>query len=458
MMQVTHMVLLGVAEAFLLLISICAFLLFYLRKLKRLVKQLQDRTGQLTQDLQVTKEQKAQLQDTLTTETTSYITLLNDQILQTRRYHQTLKPTQDIKLDLNILVPKKRQIAAFRHAILTTEKEALHAGEDGETVNWDVLENKISQIIAFYQTSGKDDSQAGDDHARATEQAEHLERLQQELDSRKKRIDNLEKFKSMFFEMEDKWHGARQQASAFHQKLFELSIPAETQPEYESLLNEYHKAYDSVGSLFNMSSDSTIDAPAAENEETVTPESAEHEQPQSGESESEQQPDKQSQHELNALRQVAQEQQNTISALRDRLNSAETQEEKENIIAELNSQLERQAKFIQESDTCIQLLEAEIDESHERINTLETELAEANEELVHIPKLKKMVQEFTRESKDMLEGLSSLEKENEQLMEQVMADSTSSPQQLQRVNSELQSLRNQYSELEERYLQLRSQK
>lgn len=420
-MQVSNFVLFGVIETLFILVMLSAGLLFYTRNLKGVIKTLQDKLSKLLGDL---KESKAAVREMQTEmdPANAYQNQINDQLQATREYHLTLGATQDIALDLNIEVPHDRQVAAFRHAMLIAEKEALHASDD-ENPNWNVLQSKLSQLIQFYQAS-----ESGNDDC--SEKLSDLNQLQEELDASKKRVDNLEKFKKLFFDMESKWSEAKSKADDYHQELSSMAGSV-TDPEgFNNALNNYHKVYDDISDVIQSANGGTTRTNTIE----ITRD------------------DPQAQNEIRKLRSVAADQHKIIAELERKLQSAETVEQKDSVINELSEQLQRQTRFVQESETCIQLLEEELNHALEQLAKLDS--ADNKDSAEENTKLRSMVQKFSSESKGMLQRISELEQVNQQLQTQP-SSAGNSAEELQVAQQELLNLQTQYAELEEHYLELK---
>ncbi|MEJ2415621.1 MAG: hypothetical protein P8Y45_01545 [Exilibacterium sp.] len=445
-MQISNYIIFGVAEAYILLSAICVFLLMHTRNLKKMVLRLQEKTQQLIQDLRQTKAAHALTQSQLKSVASSYKKHINDQLLLTRQYHQKLGAGQDIALDLNTEAPLARQVAAFRHAVLIAEKEAIHAS-DNEAPKWGILEQKFSQLIQFYKTTDANDDDAPPPSEDQTALESQIETLQQALENSKKRVENLEKFKKLFFDMEKQWKQAREQAGGYHEQLSALASQVDNKETYESLLTQYYRAYDDVGKILNSGTGTGEDTIVIEQAPARTKTSSIEIT----------QVDKRAANELKQLRKVAEDQHNIINELQQKLAGTKTLEEKDEVLEELNEQLKRQTQFVKEAETCIQLLENELSNAVNKVNELETELENVYSDLQHMPKMQTMIQQFTVESKEMLEGLATLERENEELIAQIENDHSGNPQVLDQMKRELSTLQGQYAELEERYLELRMQ-
>lgn len=449
-MQVSNFVLFGVIESYVVLIGVCIFLLIHTRSSKKLIKKLQQKLEDLVKDLRNTKASYKEAQQ-IAIAAGSYKKQINDQLLLTRAHHETLNAGQDIALDLSTDVPIERQVAAFRHALLIAEKEALHASED-DSPNWDVLQQRTAQLIQFYQGAAP---KANNDNAAAVAQLDamqtQMDALQEELDNRSKRIANLEKFKKLFFDMEDQWRDAKAQAQDYYEQLSAMAGGVEDQQRYENILERYNTVYDRVGDL--IASGTAIEGPGGD---TLVIEKAGKPKVSTIEVVKK---DEKTIKELRELRSVAAEQHRVIHELQRKLSQSTSAEEKDNLIAELNQELERQTRFLQESESCMQLLETELSSSMQRVSELEAQLKAAGNDLQHIPKMKSVIQDFTNDSKEMLQDLTHLEQENAQLVAQLQHTSGSQADsaKFEEMQQELQTLRTQYAELEERYLEIRMQ-
>jgi len=142
----------GILEACVVLLIICIVLAVILIKQKKAAV----RTALQLKQFQIINEKLSRkLMDSQKVAiSTNYQEQIEHQIQLTKDYHQSLDPDHDIALDLNPDSPMPLQVAAFRHAVLIAEKEALNASVDG-IPEWRFLTNKLSQLINFYTDSGK---------------------------------------------------------------------------------------------------------------------------------------------------------------------------------------------------------------------------------------------------------------------------------------------------------------
>ena len=156
--------------------------------------------------------------------------------------------------------------------------------------------------------------------------------------------------------------------------------------------------------------------------------------------------DKRAQTEIQHLRQVAEDQHQTISKLQKKLAAADTAEQRQEIIRDLSEQLERQTRFVRESETCIQLLEDELSANNNRVRELEERLANAGSQ---IPELQQAARQLSEENRRLLRRLQTMEAKNEQLLHQYNNRGAG------RLQQDMLKLQQQYAKLEEKYLALR---
>lgn len=442
-MQVSNWVIFGAAEVFAVLVIVCVFLLFHTRSLKGLVTRLQDKIQSLVNDLKQAKADiiKAQAQSD---PRGAYIAQLDKLIDQTRDFHSGLNPDRDIALDLSNDSPLPRQVAALRFAALVSEKEAVLSSDDS-TPNWVTLEDKFTQLVNFFRSQAIPEEGDSEDTAA----------LREQLENSLQRVENLEKFKALFFQMEDQWRDAKQKADSYYEQLSSMQVSGDQQASFDNLLTSYNDVYNQIGQ--SITQGITVGAGSAGS--SASGGNGDH-----GATKTRTvtntieitKTDTRAQNELRQLRSVAEEQHRLINELQNRLRKASSPAEKDAVIKDLQDQLERQIRFVQESETCIQLLENEISQANAQLNAIEADKSALAEQLAQIPEMQTAIAEYTEESKEMLKTIDRLEQENRQLVTQVeMSGNTSSGSGAD--SEELNKLKQQYAELEARYLELRMQ-
>src|SRR5690606_9753545 len=232
---------------------------------------------------------------------------------------------------------------------------------------------------------------------------------------------------------------AQANAQGYYSELYAMADGVADREQYEMLLDQYRNSYNDITHYINSTNSVLSGAPVENKTINII-----RQDPRAAD-------------EIMKLRNVEADQYLVINNLQRQLEIAVTAEEKEQAIKDLEQQLQRQIRFVQESDTCIQLLEEELNKAHEQIAERakllgrDVELEEENQ------RIKETLHSFTQESKHLLEDIEHLEQENDQLkmnQEQHPA-AEQSPANLQKVQDELTDLRKQYTELEEKYLELK---
>ncbi len=455
-------ILYSLAEIAFLLLVITVFLIFNIRKLKAIIRQLESKTEKMRKAISKAKKETKKalkaLADKNKIKPKEFIDYLDEEIEGTRDFHQTLNPDRDIVLDIAPDASLERQATSLRHALLIAEKEARYAGED-DTSNWDVLQSKFQQIIQFYISAAPEPTPEPVDLELEIEEQSAPDNSE-EIADYKKRIENLERFKKLFFEMEDKWEKSKKEADDYYQQLLAMGKDIGAGDDFDSLLNKYAGAFDEVGNLIvagvdGEATDRSLGGDGVEGSPIPPGEAgklvfANRE-------------------EMERLRNMAVDQYKIIEELKKKLVLADSSEEKAQVLAEMTSQMERQERFLKEAESCTQLIEDELNralqENQELRDNAEKSGGAANSE--DYKRMETMVQDFTSESREMLGTIAALEDENVSLKKELESidfgsgGGTDGPDtgelqgKLDEMQQEFLNLQTQHIELEERYLELK---
>lgn len=421
-MQVPPLVLAIAIEIYLLLLIAAVVLIFYVRKQKKLVRRQQEKLRELIETIKTTSSPSAPPGKT-------YKQLIDEQRGLTLDRFVLIAPRSDINEVQSAELPINQRIVALRYAFLRAEQ--LGTTEvPGSEGYWNVFRQTLEPLLqSTAMDSGLDIPL---DIPVAPSSGEELEMY-------KKRVENLEKFKKLFFDLEKRWNEAQANAQGYYNELYAMSDSIEDRARYEMLLGQYGNSYNEITHYMH-STNAAITGQPVENK-TIN---IIRQDPRAAE-------------EIMKLRNVAADQYRIISNLQRKLEAAVTAEEKDLVINELEHQLQRQVRFVQESDTCVQLLEDELNKAHEKIAAQEEIIDHDHHLEEENQRIKETLENFTHESKELLGNLEELELENDQLksgLEHTGAEPTSAVN-LQQVQSEFAELRKQYTELEEKYLELK---
>lgn len=410
-----------VAAEIIIVLLVCTVIFFvHSRKLKSLVRRQQEKLLALL-------ESQANPADAAPapTPTQNYKNYLNEELDATSAQFAVFSPDQDIALELPADSPLLQRILALRYAFLRAEE--LGTTEDrGTTEYWSIFQQTLEPLLT-------------------SPQGEFNPELVDELETAKKRIENLEKFKRLFFDMEKQWASAQANAQDYYAQLLALSEGVEDRAAFNSVLENYHGVYDTIQQNITQ----VIQNPDSFNQHKII--NITRQDPRAAE-------------EIVKLRNVAADQHRIINDLQRKLVSATTAEEKELVIQELQQQLQRQIRFVTESETCIQLLEDELAKAHEEISIQERSLDETSALSEENQQIKNALHNFSLESKDLVSSIHQLEDENDSLKQNmraapaaITAQSTKveATPEVKKIQSELSDLKKQYAELEERYLELK---
>lgn len=271
-----------------------------------------------------------------------------------------------------------------------------------------------------------------------------IEALRKAFSDSQRRVENLQQFKALFFELEEKWQNAQNQALEYHYQISHLASETNHKDEFDTLLQGYQAAYEDFSHSFQQQ-----DQPQqpSENVEAPIEPSAE----------------------LERLKSIASNQHNLISELQQRLAVAYSSADKEALVDDLKTQLDQQLRYLNESETCVKLMERELSEAHEQITRLKSHLTSRDHQLRHDKEenhdLRRKLAKLEGEHEQKSRTIQRLKQESEQLVLQMQAnldDHTDSEQnegaghrQLDQLRSDYEGLQQQYTELESKYLSLR---
>ena len=409
-MQVSTTLLIVAAEIYLMLMIGMLVVFLYSRKQKKIIDRQQQKLLELIKEIRQTNHSPVVSKAV----EKGYKFYLNQQLDVTQKHFASISNQGDIAAEQPLDGPLDQRILALRYAFLRAEE--LGTTEEPNSENyWSIFQQTLEPLL----------------------QASPNQNLLEELAAYKKRVENLEKFKKLFFDLEAQWNAAQNNSEDYHAQLLALSGQMSDPNAYEQLLANYQGIYGDFGQSIKHTS-GMLDNPDSKTINII------RQDPRAAE-------------EIVKLRNVAADQYRVINNLQRKLEEATSDEQKTLIIKELEQQLQRQIRFVQESDTCVQLLEEELIKANEKIAEQEELITQGemlDEENLQI---KDTLHSFTLESKDLLENLEELEEENQRLRDQLemisnAAHPSSSPTP---DNQQLLALQKQYAELEERYLALK---
>jgi hypothetical protein len=410
-MQVPNAIIAVAAEVCLALAIATTLLFLHARKLKSLVHRQQEKLLELLNQQEPVPP---------TTPTQTYKTHLHQQLEATSSQFSSLSENGDITQEQTSDSPLLLQILALRYAFLRAE-ELGTTEEIGTSGYWNIFEQTLTPLLKGQDTS--------DDNPE----------LASELETARKRIENLEKFKRLFFDMEKQWNEAKIKANDYYMQLMALSEGVSDRENFTSILENYNNVYDNINQQF-------VDLSQQQPGRTIH---ITRQDPRAAD-------------EIIKLRNVAADQHRIINQLQRKLIEAKTSEDKEQVIQELQQQLQRQTRFVHESETCIQLLEDELSKVHQELSSMERELGENQTLSEENLRMRTTLQSFTLESKDLMQNIDSLEKENSLLKQEHERQTPSTEKaiasndsDLKKIQAEYTQLQKQYAELEEKYLELK---
>lgn len=410
-MESSRLLLIISAEVVVILIAIVIFLIFQNRNLRRLVNQLKDKAKGLLSQLKQSDSGKPETKDPK-----GYLNFIEHQLDETITHHESLNSSRNIVLDIDADSPLPHRTAALRHALLTAEKDAFATETPPD---WRALRSRYEQIFSFMEEDSAESSKSAEGPT--------SDQLRAELENAKSRVNNLEKFKQLYFDLEDKWQSTKAEAQEHFDNISAMASDLDTSGNLSQALNDYHSSYIEVEKIIEAGSPDIV-AAAGKDYASIA--------------------------EIQHLKSVAADQHRIIEGLQERLRNASSEEERTQIVQGLQDELNKQMRFVQESETCIQLLEDELGVALKDVEQLKAKLN-------HLPQLKsEMMDQRKRFDKMELKyhaAVSDNRKLQKQLKESKSNASGASSAEMSRLQNELNEASRRYNELEEKFLDLKLQ-
>lgn len=413
-MQVPTLVLVVAIEIYLALLIATFALLYFSFKQKKLIKRQQSKLKELIDTVK-------NIQSPVIPPAKTYKQFIYEQLDITQDRFSFLAPRSDISGIQPLDVPLNQRIVALRYAFLRAEELGTTTIQGSEGY-WDIFKQTLEPFLQLPAEIPPGDVE------------------NDELATYKKRVENLEKFKKLFFDLEKRWNEAQANAQGYYNELYAMADSVADRERYEMLLGHYNDSYNDINHYIYSTSNAINGVPQENKTINII-----RQDPRAAE-------------EIMKLRNVAADQYRVISNLQRKLEEAVSAEEKDLVIKELEQQLQRQVRFVQESDTCVQLLEEELNKANEKIAAQEQQLDTEHHLEEENQRIKQTLEDFTQESKELLENIEELEKENDELkhsLDEVAPASGGTSGNIDQIQTEFAELRRQYAELEEKYLELK---
>ena len=423
-MDSSNILLIVSAEVAVVLLLICLFLAVQNRSLRNLVAQLKSKAQELVQEIKKSRANTSKPQQAETVESTlSYLDYIETQIQHTLQHHESLNSNQDIALDIEPGTPLPHRTASLRHALLLAEKECFSQIDSKSEPNWRNLRSRYDQIFSFLE-----------DFPSETEEApsnEELQTVQTELENARKRVKNLEKFKNLYFDIEEKFKESQKNAQNKYEDLSSMASELDSSGKLNNALSDYHSSYNSISNTLDQGIE------GLSQNDSLTP----HGSQNSGE--------------IEHLRNVAADQHRIISELERQLRDASSEEERTQIVEGLQTELQKQLRFVQESETCIQLLEDEL-------NIALRDAEQVKSRLNQLPQLKSELHSLRKQHDQVDLKNHTLISENRKLQKRIKEFGSAPKTSVDggdaaKLRKELNDMEGRYNELEEKFLDLKLQ-
>ena len=328
-MNMTTYILLGLGEALMLALLGLTIALLYVRKLKALLAKA-IKPSVTKPDTEPPTSDAPIPADAQVPEAESYSDYIDRHIRELRRYHKSLKGGQDIALDLDPSVTIERRMASMRHIMLVAEREATYTG----TTNWPELVTRYRQLMRFFEDTS------------SAELESELAAVNESLRVSQAKVIELEKYKSLYFDLEKNWHASKSDADDHFDQLKAGFSAGQEAGAMVELLDGFRGSFNPVAQMFELGQPLPVTLEAAGKE-------------------------------IDSLRRIAAEQCHMIEQLKAQVVETNDSNAKVTIIKGLEKQLAQQQRMTQESEICIQLIEGELNSAFKEIQSLKEQVKDA---------------------------------------------------------------------------------
>ncbi|HEY8939279.1 MAG TPA: hypothetical protein VIM59_03790, partial [Cellvibrio sp.] len=211
-MQVPTLVLVVAIEIYLALLIATFALLYFSVKQKKLIKRQQNKLKELIDTVK-------NIQSPALPPAATYKQFIYEQLDITQERFSFLAPRSDISGIQPTDVPLNQRIVALRYAFLRAEELGTTTVQGSEGY-WDIFNQTLEPLLQSTQQNSSADND--------------------ELETYKKRVENLEKFKKLFFDLEKRWNEAQANAQGYYNELYAMADNVADREHYETLLGRYN--------------------------------------------------------------------------------------------------------------------------------------------------------------------------------------------------------------------------
>lgn len=238
-----------IIEVLMALVCIILALLFFNRRKQNLIEQLQfDLEDQA--DLETPSPISA-APDTVPQKHTKtdvkpadiILNYLHDALAKTSTRFNNLYHAGDIVLTPDNSIDE--QIVALRYTFLDAEKSSLNASQN-DTLLWQLLQANLQKIPLIYTHKMRSGETPATDNLLEQNDIGNTQILEEEIESLKQRNTSLEKYKLLFFNLQNKFQQIQNEQSSLQQQLLEMTEQFEEGDKARDLLTQYGNATDDI--------------------------------------------------------------------------------------------------------------------------------------------------------------------------------------------------------------------
>lgn len=351
----------------------------------------------------------------------------------------------DVKslLDNWTALDRTKTLAVLRYLILQADWDAIHHPEQGREI-WETL---FDQLVPCLQQL----SMPLNENQLATETipADYNE-LKNNVEYYKHRVENLENFRKLFFELEENFGELQTENNRLLDELINGTEDSDELARLNAILGQFKQNQDKLVSKLrqqqavihaaNREHYTQLPANRREREDLLF-----HAHPQYALAKKD----------LSVLEDQQKEQSAMLLRMRKHAKELKGKENLEYLVEEQEKELHKFEVSLRNTKNCIQTLELSLDDATHKIHDLELENTKLRHKAKDVSYLETSIAQFSRDSAQMMDCIQTLESTTEELMTEKELGQTkikTLETSLLKKDQELSKLKTDFIALEERYL------
>jgi len=367
----------------------------------------------------------------------SYLAYLKRQLENAFSHKHIDLATLNAQLDE---IDRAKLLSLIRYNILQAEWDAIHH-PDSPNEAWNRLFESLAPLLERIKAPPQIDSAQLKDYQTAYDE------LNKNVEFYRQRIENLEQFRRMYFELEESFLALHSENEQLSQDMLDSVVDKAERAKLKIALEQYK--FNNEKLICKLRQQQTVISAAQREVHTSLPSNKREREdllflanPQYA----------LAKHEINLLERVDSEQRALVKKLKAYAKEMQSKENLEKLVAEQEKEILRFEATLKNSKNCIKTLEMSLEDASIRIHEYELENNKLRAKVKDVAYMETTIMQFSRDSAQMMDCIQTLEASLRELSEDKETRQhkiASLEQALQKKEQEANKLRNELVTLEE---------